>query len=282
MTTRGEEFDTTGRAGRLHAQRFGSSSAPLVLGLPGLSGNVKNFDYLGERIGGDALQLVALDWRGRGKSEQTPAGTYGWENHALDVLAVADALGFEEFRVIGQSMGGSVAMKIAELDSPRLNAVVLVDVAGRVDRGVGHVIADSIARLGKVHGSVEEYLQIVRSVGLVDPWTDYWDRAHRYELEEVAGGVRTRTSLDAVAEDRAYTLTQDPYQRWEHLTMPTLLVRATQELRPGSGYVVPPDDRNAFLREVPGAAVVEIEANHLSINTHPETVTAINRFLFPA
>ena len=253
-----------------------------MLGLPGLSGNVKNFDYLGERIGGDALQLVALDWRGRGKSEQTPAGTYGWENHALDVLAVADALGFEEFRVIGQSMGGSVAMKIAELDSPRLNAVVLVDVAGRVDRGVGHVIADSIARLGKVHGSVEEYLQIVRSVGLVDPWTDYWDRAHRYELEEVAGGVRTRTSLDAVAEDRAYTLTQDPYQRWEHLTMPTLLVRATQELRPGSGYVVPPDDRNAFLREVPGAAVVEIEANHLSINTHPETVTAINRFLFPA
>jgi pimeloyl-ACP methyl ester carboxylesterase len=282
VTVIGEEFDITGRAGRLHAQRFGSASAPLVLGLPGLSGNVKNFDYLGERIGGDALQLVALDWRGRGKSEQTPSGTYGWENHALDALAVADALGFEDFRVIGQSMGGSIAMKMAELDAPRLNAVVLVDVAGRVDPGVGNVIGASIARLGRVHGSVEEYLQIVRSQGLVEPWTDYWDRAHRYELEELDGGVRTRTSLDAVAEDRAYTMTQDPYRRWKYLTMPTLLVRANQELRPGCGYVVPANDRDAFLRAVPSAAVVEIDANHLSVNTHPDTVTAIRRFLSTA
>lgn len=250
-----------------------------MLGLPGLSGNIKNFDYLGERIGGDALQLVALDWRGRGKSEQTPAGSYGWENHARDALAVADAFGFEEFGVVGQSMGGSVAMKIAELDSSRLNAVVLVDVAGRVDRGVGDVIAASIGRLGNVYDSVAEYLQIARSQSLVDPWSDYWDRATCYELEDVDGGVRTRTNLEAVAEDRAYTMTQDPYRRWKHLTMPTLLVRANQELRQGSGYVVPLDDRDRFLREVADAAVVEIDGNHLSINTHPDTVGAIHRFL---
>jgi pimeloyl-ACP methyl ester carboxylesterase len=141
------------------------------------------------------------------------------------------------------------------------------------------VIADSIDRLGKVYESVDEYVRIVRSQGLVDPWSDYWDRAHRYELEDVDGGVRTRTSLEAVAEDRAYTMTQDPYRRWKKLTMPTLLVRAKQELRPGSGYVVPIEDRNDFLREVPGATVVEIDANHLSINTHPDTVSAIQRFL---
>jgi len=99
------------------------------------------------------------------------------------------------------------------------------------------------------------------------------------ELEDVDGGVRTRTSLEAVAEDRAYTMTQDPYRRWKKLTMPTLLVRAKQELRLGSGYVVPAEDRNAFLREVSGATVVEIDANHLSINTHPDTASAIQRFL---
>ena len=279
MTAIGEEFDIAVAAGRLHAQRFGSSSAPIVFGLPGLSGNVKNFDYLGERIGGETLQLVALDWRGRGKSETTDVGTYGWENHALDVLTVADALGYESFAVIGQSMGGSVAMKIAELAASRLNAVVLVDVAGRVDPGVGAVIADSIGRLGRVHESADEYVRVVRSQGLIDPWTDYWDRAHRYELEDDEDGVRTRTSTEAVAEDRAYTRTQDPYRRWKKLTMPTLLVRAKQELRPGSGFVVPVDDCEHFLREVPGATVVEIDANHLSINTHPDTVSAILRFL---
>ena len=279
VTASAEELDITVRGSRLHAQRFGSPSAPLVFGLAGLTGNMKHLDHLGEGIAGDALQLVALDWRGRGMSESTPPGTYGWENHALDVLAVATELGHERFAAVGQSMGASVVMKIAELAAPRLEAAVLVDVAGRVDRGVGAVIAESMDRLGKVYASADDYVRAVREQGLVDPWTDSWERAHRYELEDVDGGVRARTSVEAVAEDRAYTMTQHPYDRWKHLTMPTMLVRATRELRPGSGFVVPVDDRDAFVEQVPGATVVEVDANHLSINSHPDTATAVRSFL---
>jgi pimeloyl-ACP methyl ester carboxylesterase len=78
----GEELDIAVRSHRLHGQRFGSPSAPLVLGLHGLSLNMKAFDFVGERLGGDALQLVALDLRGRGNSDTTPPGTYGWERFA--------------------------------------------------------------------------------------------------------------------------------------------------------------------------------------------------------
>jgi pimeloyl-ACP methyl ester carboxylesterase len=244
-----EEFDLTLRSGRLRARRWGSRTGTLVLGVPGPTGNVENFAFLGERLGGDTLQLVALDLRGRGRSDVTPRGTYGWERHALDVLDVADALGLERFGIIGQSMGGSVAIKAAELAGPRLAAVVLVDVAGRVDPGVAAPIAASIGRLGRTYASVDHYLEHVRSLGLVDPWDDYWDRAYRYELCEVAGGVRPRTDLDAVHEDRAYTATQDPHHRWRHLAMPTLLLRATQEIRPGAGFVVPPSERDRFVRD---------------------------------
>jgi pimeloyl-ACP methyl ester carboxylesterase len=273
-----EELDITVRSHRLRAQRFGSSSAPLVLGLHGLSGNMKSFDFVGERLGSDALQLVAFDLRGRGHSETTPPGTYGWENHALDVFALADALGFQRFSLVGQSMGGSVAIKAAELDGARLDAVVLVDVAGRVDPGVGVLIASMIGRLDAVYDTVDSYLDAVKSEGLVDPWSEHWDRSHRYGLDEVDGGIRARVDAAAVAEDRAYTATQDPYHRWKHLTMPTLLLRATRELRPGAGHVVPAADRDRFLREVRGSAVVEVDANHLTINTHPESATAIRRF----
>jgi len=275
-----EEFDITVGSGRLRAQRFGSATAGrLAVGLPGLSGTMKNFDFIGERVAGDGLQLVALDLRGRGGSETTPPGTYGWERHALDVLAVADALGHERFAVIGQSMGGSVAMKVAELDGGRLDAVVLVDVAGRVDRGVGAVIAGVIARLDHVYPSVDDYVAAARADGLIDPWNDYWDRAHRYDTQEVDGGVRSRASAHAVAEDRAYTPTQHPYDRWKHLNMPTLILRATRELRPGAGFVVPADDRDRFPSQVPDASIVEVDANHLMINTHAAAADAIRRFL---
>jgi pimeloyl-ACP methyl ester carboxylesterase len=236
-----EELDLVVRSHRLHATRFGSASAPLVVGVHGLTGDRHQFDVLGDRLGGDDLQLLAVDLRGRGRSDATGPGTYGWENHALDLFAVADALGVERFGLVGLSMGGSIAMKAAELDGSRLDAVVLLDVAGRVDPGVGPVVESVIS-------------------GLAD-----------------AGSARA--DADAVAEDRRYTLTQDPYARWTHLTMPTLLVRATQELAPGAGFVVPVEDRDRFRREVPGSVVTEIDASHTTINTHPEAARAIVNFL---
>jgi len=190
----GEEFDITVRSHRFHAQRFGPPSAPLIIGVHGLTTNMKSFDFIGERLGGDALQLVAIDLRGRGESETTPPGTYGWENHALDVFAVADAFGVEQFSVIGQSMGGSVAMKAAVLDGSRLDAIVLVDIAGRVDPGVGPVIASVINRVDSVYPSVEAYLDAVKAQGLVQPWNEYWDRFYRYQLKDIDGGVRSRTA----------------------------------------------------------------------------------------
>lgn len=253
--------------------------APLVVCVPGLAGNVENFAYLAERVGGSELQLVAVDLRGRGQSDITGPGTYGWDNHAQDVIAIADTLGFENFAIVGQSMGGSVAMKVAERAAQRLRAVVLVDVAGRVDSGSGPVIAQSLERLGRRYDSADQYLGEIRASGLVDPWNDHWDRAFRYDLCEADGAVQTRTSRDAVAEDRAYTTTQHPYERWAHLTMPTLLIRATRELRPGAGHVVPADDRDAFSRAVHNARVVEVDGNHLTVNTHPELPPTVRGFL---
>jgi pimeloyl-ACP methyl ester carboxylesterase len=259
--------------------------APVVVGVHGLAGNGRVLDRVGERLGRAGMQFVAMDLRGRGRSEATGPGTYGWENHALDVFAVADALGAERFSVVGQSMGGAVAMKAAELDTRdrqaegRLEAVVLVDIAGRVDPGVGPVIAEVIAGLDEVHGSVDDYLAAVRAQGLVEPWSEHWDRCYRYGLERSDQGVRSSTDPEAVAEDRRYTLTQDPYERWKHLTMPTLLVRATRELRPGAGFVVPADDKARFLREVPRGTIVEVDANHLTAVAHDEAIDAIRRFL---
>ena len=232
------ELDVSAAFGTIHATQHGAPDRPLVLGLHGLTGTRKQVARIGSCAADSELRFVALDLRGRGASDRTPAGTYGWANHARDVVAVADALGATRFAVVGVSMGGSIAMTTAGLIGERLTAVVLVDVAGRVDPGVGSVVAGIISA------------------------TD-----------------STGVDLVAVAEDRAYTTTQDPYARWQHLTMPTLLVRARREIRPGSGHVVPADDRDRFAATVPGSTVVEVDATHLSISDHEHTAGAIADFL---
>ncbi|HZQ50175.1 MAG TPA: alpha/beta hydrolase [Candidatus Dormibacteraeota bacterium] len=275
---RATEFDLQLPSGRLHAQRFGSGNAPLVICPPGLSANMKAYDFIGERIAGDSLQVVALDLRGRGKTEVTPAGTYGWAAHARDLFAAADALGADRFSIIGHSMGGLVAMAAAEQDARRLERVVLIDIAGAPDPSSLIAIQSSVARLGTVYPSTEFYIEAAKNLGLIEPWTAYWDRYFQYELEPVEGGVRARSDKDAVLEDSAYGASHDPYALWPALTMPVLLVYATREILPGLGRIVNSADRERFARDLPAAKVVDVDANHYTVATVDATVRAIREF----
>jgi hypothetical protein len=53
----------------------------------------------------------------------------------------------------------------------------------------------------------------------------------------------------------------------------------TRELVPGAGRVVLEEDRRQFEAEVPGSVTVAIDANHVTINTHPQAADVIARFL---
>jgi pimeloyl-ACP methyl ester carboxylesterase len=142
-----EDFDIRLTSGRLRVRRWGAAEAPVVVCVPGLSANLCGFDRLAERLAGDTLQLVAIDLRGRGCSEVTSAGSYGWRNHARDVLGVADAVGAPSFAIIGQSSGAAIAMTCAQLEPSRVERLVLVDLVGSPDeRSVVPVVA-SVGRL---------------------------------------------------------------------------------------------------------------------------------------
>ncbi|HYB49319.1 MAG TPA: alpha/beta fold hydrolase, partial [Streptosporangiaceae bacterium] len=114
-----EDCDIPLGSGRLRVRQWGAADAPAVLCVPGLSANLCGFDRLAERLAGDTLQLVAVDLRGRGRSEVTGVGTYGWRHHARDVLGIADAVGAPSFAIIGQSSGAAIAMTCAQLEPSR-------------------------------------------------------------------------------------------------------------------------------------------------------------------
>ena len=79
-------------------------------------------------------------------------------------------------------------------------------------------------------------------------------------------------------EDAAYGEAHPPYPLWAGLRMPVLLLRASREILPGLGRIVSDADRGRFPAEVPGAEVVDVDANHYTINTADASVAAIRRF----
>jgi pimeloyl-ACP methyl ester carboxylesterase len=265
-------------SGRLHAERRGPAGSPVVLCIPGLSANLRGFDFLAERLADDHV-VVAFDLRGRGQSAISPPGSYGWPNHARDVLAAADRLGAADFSVLGQSMGAFVAMELARMAPGRLTSAVFLDACGQPDPATLAPIRAAVDRLGAVYPSFDGYLALVRQLGTVRPWSANWERYFRYELVDVPGGVTARSDRAAVLEDADYGERQDPRSLWDALTMPVLLVRATQPLVGDAGFIVPEAERDAFLEAVPSATVVEVDANHYGVNTHVETAEAITGFL---
>jgi pimeloyl-ACP methyl ester carboxylesterase len=276
-TARFPESDVRVAGGRLRLRDHGGDGR-LVLCIPGLSANATSFDFLGQRLVADHHRhVVSLDLRGRGFSEITPAGTYGWPAHARDVLDVIRLLGGPA-DVVGHSMGAYVAMAAAGAGPGEVRRLVLIDGLGPPDRAALPPILAGLERLGAVHQSAEAYLARVRAIGVVDPWSEYWDRYYTYDLEPTDGGVRSRTDRDAVLEDARWGADHDARELWPAITQPTLLVRALRPMGDG-GFIVSEADRDAFLERMPNARAVEIDANHYTVVADEATAMQLGAFL---
>ena len=266
------------RSGEIAAELSGDEAGHLVIGIPGLSANLRSFDVIFAALDPARHRRLAYDPRGRGCSEKTPEGTYGWPAHADDIVEMADRLGAETFDLAGWSMGTWIAMEVCRRHPGRVSRLVLIDGGGLPDESAKPPIYAGLERLGTVYPSFDVFAQAAQKLGVFVPW-DRWEPLFRYELEEVEGGVRARTTSDGPREDERYRVAQDPYALWPHVTMPSLLVRAKREILPGMGYILNQADYDRFLREVPGSRGITVDAGHYDIGLQDDTARAVAEFL---
>ncbi len=110
----------------LWAKVWGAPDGIPTLALHGWLDNANTFDRLAPGL--PELRLVALDLAGHGRSSHRPPGAhYESALYIQDVLAVANALGWDRFNLIGHSMGASICSQIAGLFPERVARVVLID-----------------------------------------------------------------------------------------------------------------------------------------------------------
>lgn len=265
------------RINRAGADLGSNPSARLTICVHGLSANSRSFDYIAESIASPENAVVAIDLRGRGWSEITPAGTYGWANHAKDVLDLATALGRTTFDYVGHSMGAFIGMDLAKRAPERVRRLALIDAIGVPEAGAMPSIFAAVQRLGAVHKSADAYVETLKKLGTIAPWNAYWDAHYRYDLVPSGDGVAARTDKTAVMEDVAYATVQQPRSYWPSITMDTLLLRASRPL--GHGFIVSEDDRKRFVATAPHARSVDVDANHYGIMMHASTAQHLGEFL---
>jgi len=157
-----------GNGVRLVADAYGEPSASAVLLMHGGGQTRHSWRSTAQDLADAGFYAVSADHRGHGDSGWDPNGQYDWPFFRADVEAWCEELGSPA--VVGASLGGMAALvtagsRIEEGLSPAMSAIVLVDIAPKVemegsDKIIGFMAArpDGFASLEEAADVIAEYL----------------------------------------------------------------------------------------------------------------------------
>ncbi|MGH8656550.1 MAG: alpha/beta fold hydrolase [Gammaproteobacteria bacterium] len=137
--------------GRFAAKRWGPPQGDPTIAVHGWLDNSASFDPLAPLL--PELHLLALDLAGHGLSDHRPPATaYHLVDHVRDVLAVADALAWQQFGLLGHSLGAAIAALVAGTFPQRITRLVLIEGLGSL-AGAASELPVNLAR------AIEEQLE---------------------------------------------------------------------------------------------------------------------------
>lgn len=114
---------------RLHYRNYaGRNDRPLIVCMPGLTRNARDFEALALRLSPD-WRVLTVDFRGRGESAYAKdAMTYVPITYVQDVERLLADLKIDRFVAIGTSLGGIVTMLLAATGRAKLAGAILNDI----------------------------------------------------------------------------------------------------------------------------------------------------------
>ena len=123
------EFAVSSPFGRIAGLRSGDAGGARVLALHGWLDNAASFVPIAQHL--REVDLVAVDLPGHGHSDHLPtAASYGMDGAVHAVLAIADALGWDRFALLGHSMGAGIGSLLAAACPQRITRLVAIEALG--------------------------------------------------------------------------------------------------------------------------------------------------------
>jgi len=215
-------------------------------------------------------RVVVFDHRGHGASAKPDAAeAYSLDRMAADVLAVADHLGEARIRLLGHSMGGMVARRVAITAPHRLEALVLMDTS----HGPLAAIDGDLIEMG-AQIALTEGMPVLKEI--LDAGSPLDNPAYQRLLEERPGYQefqdRKFAALSAVMWATMARAIRDQSDDLEHLAgldVPTLVMVGEVDLP----FI---DQSRSMAETIPGATLAVIPtAGHSPQFEAPEAWAAV-------
>ena len=252
---------------RLAGDSWGDPSGPLVVLQHGGGQTRHAWKGTGEVLGAAGYWAVAFDARGHGDSDWAADGTYGQDAMVQDLQCLLAQLGNRRPVLVGASMGGGTSLVAAGEHCVDAQALVLVDIAARIEPEGVQKIHAFMTRNPQGFDSLE---QVADAIASYQP-----HRVRPRNLQGLAKNVR-------LGADGRYHWHWDPRLRQgsrdlalrqarleacaRALDVPMLLVRG------GLSDVLSEEGVREFLDLVPGSEYVNVtSAGHMVAGDRNDT-----------
>jgi pimeloyl-ACP methyl ester carboxylesterase len=257
----------------LHYAASGAGE-PILL-IPGL-GLDHSYYRFGIPLLARQLQVLAVDPRGIGRSTKSPP-PYTVEAWADDFAVMIDKLGFGPIHVLGSSLGGSMALALAQRHPGKLKSLMVVGGFSELDRAT-----ELNFRLR---------LRLIEKLGMSDEVADYmglWTLTRKF-INSDAGYATMRANQDIIRANSAesYSAFVEALLKWgrcqpgqepeakftallDSITLPTLVVTSDND------HLIPKELSDLIAARIAGAKLVVMPgAGHIPFMEQPADVVRI-------
>lgn len=114
---------------RLHYLDWGNPSAPPLLLVHGAFDHGRSWDWTARALAAD-YHVIVPHLRGHGDSGWASDGSYPMQNYVYDLAQLVDLIDRPSLRIVGHSLGGSVALRYAGLFPDRVEKLVAIESLG--------------------------------------------------------------------------------------------------------------------------------------------------------
>jgi pimeloyl-ACP methyl ester carboxylesterase len=257
----------------LHCEVAGTG-APILL-IPGL-GLDHTYYRFGVPLLARRMQVLAVDPRGIGRSTKSPP-PYSVESWADDFAGMIDKLGFGPIHVLGSSLGGAIALALAQRHPGRLKSLTVVGGFSELDRAT-----ELNFRLR---------LKLIEKLGMSDEVADYmglWTLTRKF-INSDAGYAVMRANQANIRTNSAesYSAFVEALLRWgrcqpgqdqepkftsllSSIKLPTLVVTSDND------HLIPKDLSDLIAARISAAKLAVMPgAGHIPFMEQPENVVRI-------
>ncbi|MCY7315007.1 MAG: alpha/beta fold hydrolase [Rubrivivax sp.] len=258
---------------RLHVRDSGPRNAPALLLLHGFGSSLHTWDDWAAGLDGQ-WRVVRVDLPGAGLTGADPTADYSDERGIQVLAALLDQLGIARATVIGHSMGGRLAWRLAAEQPARVERLVLIAPDGFASPGFAYGKAPDVGLTVRLMQHV-----LPRPLVRASLLPAYSDRSKatdamvdRYHAMLLAPGVR-----GALVARLQQLVLQEPTPWLQRIAAPTLLLWGEQDA------MIPALNAQDYLRTVPGSRLVTLPGvGHLPHEEAPQaSLPVLRTFLAP-